>query len=110
MSPVSIHVGPSASLSRFCCAFSVRKAAMTSAGIGVRCGVPVSSAARNPSQMPREIQPREPAAIAELSQFLTKGFRAAHDAEFAAPDILAWKYFDDIGHGTIPRSLVAREN
>jgi hypothetical protein len=34
MSPGSIHVGPSASLSRFCCAFSVRNAAMTSAGIG----------------------------------------------------------------------------
>jgi hypothetical protein len=34
MSPVSIHVAPSTTLSRFCCAFSIRNAAMTSAGIG----------------------------------------------------------------------------
>ena len=34
ISPVSIHVGPSVSFSRFCCAFSVRNAAMTSVGIG----------------------------------------------------------------------------
>jgi hypothetical protein len=34
MRPVPIHAGQSATRSRFCCAFSVRNAAMTSAGSG----------------------------------------------------------------------------
>jgi hypothetical protein len=59
--------------------------------------------------MPREIEPLEPSQIGELSRFLIEGFHAPNDAEFAAPDMLAWKYFDAIGRDDIPRSFVARD-
>jgi hypothetical protein len=59
--------------------------------------------------MPREILPLEAEAIPELSQFLTGGFHAAPDAEFAAPDVLRWKYFEPRGTFPGPRSLVIRE-
>ncbi len=54
------------------------------------------------------IRPLEPQDLPNLSQFLTTGFRTALDAEFAAPDVLAWKYFDpqEVLNDR-PRSLVA---
>ncbi|CAN5911678.1 hypothetical protein BH23PLA1_BH23PLA1_19850 [soil metagenome] len=58
--------------------------------------------------MSLKIRPLEPTDLPELSGFLTGGFRTPRDAEFAAPEILAWKYFDPTGilDGQ-PRSLVA---
>jgi hypothetical protein len=49
--------------------------------------------------------------LPELSRFLTAGFRTPPDSEFAAPDVLEWKYFDprDDDAGTAPRSYLARE-
>jgi hypothetical protein len=59
--------------------------------------------------MTREIEPLRPDDIPELSRFLTAGFHTAPDADFAAPDVLRWKYFDPRGGGDVPRSYVARE-
>lgn len=42
--------------------------------------------------MSRDIRPLEPGDLAELSRFLTAGFHADPDADFAAPEVLRWKY------------------
>jgi hypothetical protein len=55
-----------------------------------------------------EIAALAPEDIRELSRFLIDGFHAPADAEFAAPDILEWKYFDPRGADDLPRSFVAR--
>ncbi|MHB1559132.1 MAG: GNAT family N-acetyltransferase [Isosphaeraceae bacterium] len=47
--------------------------------------------------MSRDIRPLEPGDLAELSRFLTAGFHADVDADFAAPEVLRWKY---LGGGT----------
>jgi hypothetical protein len=57
--------------------------------------------------MARDIQSLDPESIPELSRFLAAGFGAAPDAEFAAPEILRWKYFDPRGRGGTTRSFVA---
>ena len=44
--------------------------------------------------MRREIRPLTPTDIPELSQFLTTGFHASADADYAAPDVLRWKYLE----------------
>jgi hypothetical protein len=78
------------------------------------------------------IQPLAAEDIPELSQFLTAGFHTPADAEYAAPDVLCWKYLqhpmrrhDDIptapsteqtvtrvehdNPATAPRSFIARD-
>src|SRR4051812_5764290 len=57
--------------------------------------------------MTPEIRPLRPDDLPELSRFLTDGFHAPGDAEFAAVDVLGWKYLDPIGGGDAPRSFVA---
>ena len=42
--------------------------------------------------MTRDIRPLTPDDIPELSRFLTAGFAAPPDADFAAPEVLRWKY------------------
>ncbi len=60
--------------------------------------------------MTLEIRPPNVDELEELSRFLTEGFGAPADAEFAAPDVLWWKYLEPIGEDDAPRSLIAREN
>ncbi len=48
--------------------------------------------------------------LPELSQFLTAGFHTSPDADFAAVDILRWKYLGsntsvNDNHGTSPSSV-----
>ena len=59
--------------------------------------------------MPVAIGPPTLDDIPELSRFLREGFRAPADAEFAAPDVLRWKYLDPRPGIDGPRSLVARD-
>src|SRR5262245_43411975 len=56
-----------------------------------------------------EIRPPSVDDLEELSRFLTEGFHAPEDAEFAAPDVLWWKYLEPIGGDETPRSLIACE-
>jgi hypothetical protein len=42
--------------------------------------------------MSREIRPLAPEDIPELGQFLAAGFHTPPDADFAAPEVLRWKY------------------
>src|SRR5262249_34875439 len=44
--------------------------------------------------MSREIQPLTESDLPELSKFLIGGFHAEPDADFAAPDVLRWKYLE----------------
>src|SRR5262245_6899001 len=64
---------------------------------------------RSPPAMPYFLRPLIPGDLAELSQFLTAGFRTPSDAAFAAPEVLSWKFFDPRGRdaGDGPRSYVA---
>jgi hypothetical protein len=62
--------------------------------------------------MTREIRPLTPDDIPELSRFLTAGFQALPDADYAAPEVLRWKYLEPTGTGAgpaAPRSYVARD-
>jgi hypothetical protein len=68
--------------------------------------------------MAREIRPLTAADIAELSQFLTNGFHTPPGADYAAPEVLRWKYLEPEkpAHGEIadsavmaPRSYIARD-
>ena len=44
--------------------------------------------------MAREIRPLTADDIPELSQFLTTGFHTPPEADYAAPDVLRWKYLE----------------
>lgn len=44
--------------------------------------------------MAREINPLTANDIPELSRFLTTGFHTSPDADYAAPDVLRWKYLE----------------
>jgi hypothetical protein len=57
-----------------------------------------------------DIRPLEIGDVPVLSQFLTNGFHTPPDADFAAPDVLRWKYFEPRGDRDAPRSLVALED
>lgn len=57
--------------------------------------------------MAREIRPLEPDDIPEVSRFLTEGFGAPANADFAAPDVLRWKYVEPRDDRHVTRSLVA---
>jgi hypothetical protein len=47
--------------------------------------------------MAREIRALTRNDVPELSQFLTAGFQAPRDADFAAPEVLCWKYLQPSG-------------
>ena len=57
--------------------------------------------------MKTEIRPLESDDLEELGRFLVEGFRAAPDADFGAPEVLRWKYLDDLGLGGEPLSYLA---
>jgi hypothetical protein len=65
--------------------------------------------------MTRDIRPLTPDDLPELSRFLTAGFQAPPAADFAAPEVLRWKYLGPEGpdgDGTdsdAARSYVARD-
>jgi hypothetical protein len=59
--------------------------------------------------MARDIRPLEPDDIPEVSRFLVEGFRTPADADFAAPDVLHWKYLEPRDDRNVARSLVARD-
>jgi hypothetical protein len=42
----------------------------------------------------REIRPLTSADLPELSRFLTAGFHMTHEADFATPEVLHWKYLE----------------
>jgi hypothetical protein len=44
--------------------------------------------------MTYEIRPLRPTDLEKLSCFLTAGFQTLGDADYAAPDVLAWKYLE----------------
>lgn len=57
-----------------------------------------------------EIRALQADDLADLSRFLIDGFHAPSDADFAALDVLRWKYLDPIGGDLdAPRSFVATE-
>jgi hypothetical protein len=56
----------------------------------------------------RSIEPLQAEDLAELSRFLTAGFAAPADAEFARPEVLQWKYLDPTIASDGPSGLVAR--
>jgi hypothetical protein len=57
------------------------------------------------------ILPLGPIDLADLSCFLTSGFQAGSLAEFAARDVLKWKYLDPLPSGDDgPRSWIARDD
>ncbi|QEH38066.1 hypothetical protein OJF2_66640 [Aquisphaera giovannonii] len=61
--------------------------------------------------MTRDLRPAGPDDLEELGRFLAAGFRAGPAADFAAPDVLRWKFLDpagDDGSG-LPRSFLARD-
>ncbi|MFI5454318.1 MAG: acetyltransferase [Isosphaerales bacterium] len=47
--------------------------------------------------MPRDIQPLTLDDLPELSRFLTAGFHAQPEADFASPEVLRWKYLEPLG-------------
>jgi hypothetical protein len=60
------------------------------------------------STMSRVIRALRPDDLDELSRFLTVGFQADEHAEFAAPDILRWKYLESGAfNNSLPLSYVA---
>ena len=68
--------------------------------------------------MAREILPLTADDIPELSQFLTTGFHTPPGADYAAPDVLRWKYLEPekLTHGgaadsavIAPRSYISRD-
>jgi hypothetical protein len=61
--------------------------------------------------MTREIRALGPDDLEDLSRFLTEGFHTAPDADFAAPEVLKWKYLEPGGGDDDPgpRSYLARD-
>ncbi|MDR3619546.1 MAG: acetyltransferase [Paludisphaera borealis] len=59
--------------------------------------------------MTRDIRPLQSDDLDALSRFLTSGFNAAADADFAAPEVLRWKYLESMGDSQEPepRSYIA---
>ena len=52
--------------------------------------------------MTRDIRPLTPDDLPELSRLLTAGFHAPPDADFAAPEVLRWKYLEPAGPVAMP--------
>jgi len=62
------------------------------------------------SIMTREICPLALQDLSDLGRFLIAGFHAAPDADFAALEVLRWKYLEPHGEDDeAPRSYLARE-
>ena len=60
--------------------------------------------------MAPEIRALQPGDIDDLSRFLSVGFHAPTDADFAAPEVLRWKYLEPRGEDDdAPRSYLARD-
>lgn len=60
--------------------------------------------------MSYRIDPLTPDDLPELSAFLAAGFGQPPDAEFAAPDVLRWKFLDVLPDGDDgPRSWIGRD-
>ena len=60
--------------------------------------------------MPPEIHALQPGDLKDLSQFLTAGFHTSPDADFAALEVLRWKYLEPIGEDDDPpRSYLVRD-
>ena len=68
--------------------------------------------------MARDIRPLTSDDISELSRFLTAGFHAPPEADYASPEVLRWKYLEpeepgnaeiDDGGSMAPRSYLARD-
>jgi hypothetical protein len=60
----------------------------------------------------RDIRPLTADDLPELSRFLAAGFHAPPDADFAAPEVLSWKYLEPPGDevdSDTARSYVARD-
>ena len=61
--------------------------------------------------MPPEIRALQSGDLDDLSRFLTAGFHAPPDADFAAPEVLRWKYLEPRGEDDdTPRSYLARDD
>jgi len=59
--------------------------------------------------MTREIRPLLLDDLSDLCRFLTAGFYSAPDSDFAAPEVLRWKYLEPRGEDDdAPRSYLAR--
>ena len=59
--------------------------------------------------MTREICPLVLDDLSDVGRFLIAGFHAAPDADFAAPEVLRWKYLEPRGEDDqMPRSYLAR--
>ena len=59
--------------------------------------------------MTREICPLVLDDLSAVGRFLIAGFHAAPDADFAAPEVLRWKYLEPRGEDDeAPRSYLAR--
>src|SRR5271166_5198762 len=60
--------------------------------------------------MTHEICPLVLDDLSAVGRFLRAGFHAAPDADFAAPEVLRWKYLEPRGEDDeAPRSYLARE-
>jgi hypothetical protein len=60
----------------------------------------------SPTTSPRQIVPLSVQDVPELGRFLAEGFQAPPNAEFAAPDVLRWKYLEPWGLDDGPRSYL----
>jgi hypothetical protein len=65
--------------------------------------------------MAREIRPLTLDDLPDLSRFLTAGFQAPPNSDFAAPDVLHWKYLETDPESVepsraLPRSYLARDD
>ena len=60
--------------------------------------------------MPPDICALQPGDLDDLSRFLITGFHTPPDAEFAAPEVLRWKYLEPRSEDDrVPRSYLARD-
>ncbi|MEO6810069.1 MAG: acetyltransferase [Isosphaeraceae bacterium] len=64
----------------------------------------------SPTTSPRQIVPLRLEDVPELGRFLAEGFHAPPDAEFAAPDVLRWKYLEPWGVDDGPRSYLVHDD
>lgn len=60
--------------------------------------------------MDYSIRPSRPDDLDALSRFLTSGFGAEPGADFAAPEVLRWKFLDPAEADSQPRSWVAADD
>jgi hypothetical protein len=74
------------------------------------CRVIIAASGIMSSIMTREIHPLALQDLSDLGRFLVAGFHAPPDADFAAPEVLRWKYLEPRGEDDeAPRSYLARD-